>query len=69
MSNFLDRLKNELLELKEKKDKLNEFIQSDSFLNISKNQRNLLKLQHLSMCTYCECLEQRLEFILSEEND
>lgn len=61
MSNFLDRLKIERDELKEKVDKLNEFIDGNSqFDTLSEMQRVLLVTQFNVMKIYLYTLDERI---------
>lgn len=68
MSTFIIRLKNEEFELNEKRAKLTNFIFSDAFKDVKKEQQYLLKVQLAAMGTYSECLNQRLVQINDKEN-
>lgn len=63
MDTFLDRLKDEMNKLDEKIDKLDTFIMSDKFKELSQIQQVLLNVQVSAMETYWKCLAERLENI------
>ena len=64
MSDFLERMQEELKQLKEKKDKLNDFIDNNSkFKELSNIQRILLINQFNAMYLYYFALESRIEYI------
>lgn len=64
MSDFLERMQEELKQLKEKKDKLNDFIDNNSkFKELSNIQRILLINQFNAMDLYYFALESRIEYI------
>lgn len=58
--NFLDKLKEEVSELKQKTVKLDTFIKSNFFTSISKKQQILLELQLNTMKSYEVILQLRL---------
>lgn len=58
---FLTRLVKERDELKDRLDKLDDFLMSDKADKIDPIQRDLLQIQSTSMNTYLTCLETRLE--------
>lgn len=61
MSTFLERLKNERNELREKHEKLNSFIMTNpAFNDLDDIQSILLKAQYHAMTTYLFILNQRL---------
>jgi hypothetical protein len=64
MEDFLKRMHEELEQLKEKKDKLNDFIEKNpKFNDLSNIQRILLVHQYNSMEMYYYALEARIEYI------
>lgn len=64
MSDFLERMQEELKQLKEKKDKLNDFIDNNSkFKELSNIKRILLINQFNAMDLYYFALESRIEYI------
>jgi hypothetical protein len=64
MSDFLERMHEELKQLKEKKDKLSDFIDNNSkFKELSNIQRILLINQFNAMDLYYFALESRIEYI------
>jgi predicted nuclease with TOPRIM domain len=64
MEDFLKRMHEELEQLKEKKDKLNDFIENNpKFDELSNIQRILLINQFNAMDLYYFALESRIEFI------
>lgn len=64
MEDFLKRMHKELEQLKEKKDKLNDFIEKNpKFDELSNIQRILLINQFNAMDLYYFALESRIEFI------
>lgn len=64
MEDFLKRMHEELEQLKEKKDKLNDFIEKNpKFDELSNIQRILLINQFNAMDLYYFALESRIEFI------
>ena len=60
MSDFIDRLKVERNELKDKLDKLNAFIHGDNFEKVDRRQQHLLIIQAEHMKNYLEILSTRL---------
>ena len=67
MSTFIDRLLAEETELNERKFKLQNFVESEGFKGIDREQQALLKIQLSAMTTYSECLNQRLIQINNKE--
>jgi predicted nuclease with TOPRIM domain len=64
MEDFLKRMHEELGQLKERKDKLNDFIENNpKFDELSNIQRILLINQFNAMDLYYYALESRIEFI------
>ena len=64
MEDFIKRMYEELEQLKEKKDKLNDFIENNQKFNeLSNIQRILLINQFNAMDLYYFALESRIEFI------
>ena len=60
MNNFSERLINEKRDLQEKLSKLNDFLNTQKFNELSQEQKNLLTIQSKAMDTYLHCLESRL---------
>ena len=58
---FIQRLKQEHLELSHKTDALSDFIDSDKFLSIKETQKTLLKIQLFAMGSYLSCLNARIK--------
>lgn len=54
----IDRMKIEYEELKERKDRLKNFLNSNA--SIDEDEKGLLKAQYLIMCSYCSILSERL---------
>jgi len=63
MSDFKTRLDLERKELAERLYKLNSFLDSEKAMDISKDQRGLLKIQSQSMGTYLSVLKYRIELL------
>ncbi len=61
MSDFKSRLLNEELELKDKTEKLDAFLQSENFNKIEDVQQLLLLIQFKAMETYLQCLNARIK--------
>lgn len=61
MSDFQTRLLEEYKQLKEKVDKLEEFIDSEKFTKVSEKQQSLLYLQLDAMEEYAWALSQRIK--------
>lgn len=61
MSDFKERLVNEQVDLESKLDKLDAFIATDTFKQLSDVQQALLRIQATAMNTYNQCLKERLE--------
>ena len=60
MSEYVERIKTELAELKSKMEKLGVFMKSEKFLEVDANNRMLLIAQYSLMSQYVECLELRI---------
>lgn len=60
MENLVEKLKLEHEDLCKKIDSLEELFQSDVFKDIKTYHKNLLTMQHIAMCAYCNCLAQRI---------
>lgn len=60
---FYDRLEDERLQLANKMEKLEYFINSEKFSDIDVIQQSLLRIQLLSMSTYHQCLVERIEWL------
>lgn len=60
MSDYIERMKIERHELKDKLDKLDVFISSDSFDKLDKRNRHLLVEQSTYMLNYLKTLDARL---------
>lgn len=58
---FVDRMKLELDELDERIEKLEKFIESDSFMSLEETDRNLLNEQLQAMHSYLGALSCRME--------
>lgn len=68
MSTFLDRLQDEQSQLKEKVEKLEDFIENNpAFENVSEIQRVLLVTQLNAMKTYLYTLEERIYDLTREK--
>lgn len=63
MSDFEDRLRVEFVELNNKIEKLESFINSEDINKIDPYQRHLLYVQLQSMKTYLQCLDSRLQLL------
>lgn len=61
MSDFKTRLLDERIQLFEKVQKLDEFIDSEMYESISETQQELLVDQLSAMSEYLDCLEARLD--------
>lgn len=59
---FLDRLVIELEELQEKQTKLNGFLESDTFQNLSRDEKTLLQAQAGAMLAYSHILVARITY-------
>lgn len=57
---FQDRLQIEERELDDKITKLNHFIQSEKFISLNENQRQLMNEQYRTMVKYQEILKKRI---------
>lgn len=62
----IDRVKEELNQLKIKKQKLTEFIKSEKFIKLSDTHKFLLKKQLDVQILYIDILKQRLKLFDSE---
>ena len=60
MSEYVERIKTELAELKSKMEKLGVFMKSEKFSQIDANNRMLLIAQYALMEKYEECLNLRI---------
>lgn len=60
MSTFLERLIAERDELRDKYEKLDAFLFTEQFNKLDDVQSALLQIQHSSMKTYLQCLNERL---------
>lgn len=58
---FKTRLETEKVELEEKLNKLDTFLESGKAESIDDAQKALLKVQATAMNTYLQCLKERLE--------
>lgn len=58
---FIQRLKQEHLELSYKTNALSDFMDSDKFLSIKETQKTLLKIQLFTMLGYLSCLNARIK--------
>ena len=63
---FMQRVQEELNELVEKRQRLEDFIQSEAFAKLSENSQELLKEQSDHMYGYINVLRRRIELFLSE---
>lgn len=63
MSNFIDRLDQEFAELSEKSLKLERFLYTVEWRNLSKEHQTLLEIQYQAMETYRLCLQRRIDLI------
>lgn len=63
MSDFKDRLVTEHSELSEKIEKLSNFLESERFSDIDKEQQELLKQQYQVMLEYQQILIQRIKLL------
>ncbi len=61
MSDFKSRLLDEELELKNKTEKLDAFMQSENFKGIKEFQQTMLTIQLSAMTTYLQCLNARIK--------
>jgi hypothetical protein len=61
MSDFKSRLDTEKVELEDRLVKLKDFLDSDAAMAVSRNQRELMKLQASAMNTYLSILKYRIE--------
>lgn len=62
-----ERLEKETAVLKERYDKLNDFLWTDKVKSLSARQQELLSLQEIFMSGYLEVLELRLKYWGNEE--
>lgn len=63
MSDLIQRLIDERIDLEEKLDKLDLFLMSEKADQIEKIQLALLKIQAAAMSTYLQCLIERLNYL------
>lgn len=68
MEAFKLRLLEEAKELKNKINKLHDFLYSQDFMNISQKQKNLLREQYKIMNLYYNILDLRINDILTDED-
>jgi hypothetical protein len=61
MQAFQERVIQEQKELEEKLDKLTDFLQTDTFLNLEEKDRELLLAQHTHMVAYNTTLALRIK--------
>jgi len=59
MSDFKSRLIDEISQLREKIEKLDQFIESENFAQVGELQEGLLRVQLAAMRTYLVCLVSR----------
>ena len=62
-----ERLVKEIVELKERYHKLDDFLWSTSFSKLPERQQDLMYLQETFMCGYLDVLEQRLKYWKDKE--
>ena len=67
MEGFKQRLVKEQEELKERINKLNIFISSQSFMNLDVQQKTLISEQHNIMTQYLDVLNSRIDITLTNE--
>ncbi len=67
MEGFKQRLVKEQEELKERINKLNIFISSQSFMNLDVQQKTLISEQHNIMTQYLNVLNLRIDITLTKE--
>lgn len=61
MSDFKQRLNDEKEQLKQRLDKLDDFLVSEKVKEIDDVQKALLQVQATAMNTYLQCLKERIE--------
>jgi hypothetical protein len=61
MSDYKSRLLDEAMQLTEKIEKLESFINSETILTLPAVQHSLLNVQYLAMKTYRQCLYERID--------
>ncbi len=61
MEGFVQRMVEEILQLKQKIEKLSKFLKSQTFNELDDYQKSLLVRQYSAMCAYFEVLAARLE--------
>ena len=59
---FIDRIKTEYKEVRDRTDKLHDFICTDTYDRLPFTERLLLEWQYDSMIAYCKVLLLRLEY-------
>lgn len=69
MSDFKTRLLEEKQQLDERAGKLHAFINGSKFNTISLIQQSLLKVQYQAMITYGMCLDERVDWLETEERN
>lgn len=67
MEDFKKRILEEYIEVSNRAVKLEAFLSTDKFKELNKEMQVLMKLQNRYMNGYIECLVQRLELLLTEE--
>lgn len=67
MEGFKQRLVKEREELKEKTDKLHDFLFSQAFMNLDEQQKTLLREQYRIMTQYLNILKLRIDITLTKE--
>lgn len=61
MSDFKTRLRDEILQMRDRVEKLNAFIGTPAFYGLSSVERNRLNEQSFHMASYLDVLEERVE--------
>ena len=67
MEDFKQRLVKEREELKERTDKLHNFLSSQTFMNLDVKQKDLLRDQYTIMTQYLNVLKLRIDITLTKE--
>ena len=67
MEGFKQRLVKEQEELKERTDKLHNFLSSQTFMNLDVKQKDLLRDQYTIMTQYLNVLKSRIDITLTKE--
>lgn len=63
MNDYKKRLETEQAEVRDKIEKLSNFLEGDEIDKIDPNQKILLSIQYKAMSTYLECLNNRLDLM------